>query len=476
MSQIDGQIKTVQVYNTATRSVQELRTQLPGQARVYCCGPTVYTYPHIGNLRAYIFEDLLMRVLRRAGYAVTHVMNITDVGHLVSDADEGEDKMVVAARREGKSSLAIAERYTQVFFEDCARLNIRRPDIVCKATDHIGDMIELIQRIEARGFTYVSGGNVYFDISKLPDYGKLAKLDLAALQAGARVEVDSNKRNPLDFALWFTKSKFENQELQWDSPWGRGYPGWHIECSAMAIKYLGEQFDIHCGGVDHIPVHHTNEIAQSEAATGKPWVPYWMHGEFLVSNAEKMSKSKGGFVTVSTIIENGVDPLALRFFCIAASYRSQLNFSWESLQNAASALRKLQDSVLELGDPRTVRPPPNWTERGANHLESFDQAVFNDLGVPKALATVWAVIGDKELSTDERLALLINFDQVLGLGIGEWRHAVLEIPAAVQKLAEQRLTARKEKNWGESDRLRAAIQEQGFQVEDSGGEQKLRKL
>lgn len=275
-------------YNTLSRKVELFKPLVSGQASVYCCGPTVYNFQHIGNLKTYICEDLLVRTLRLAGYQVKHVMNITDVGHLTSDADQGEDKMLVAMRREGKSSKEIAEFYTKCFFEDCAKLNINEPNVVCRATEHVKEMIVLTERILSNGFAYVSGGNVYFDVQKFEEYGRLAQLDLNKLKAGARIDVDSHKRNPLDFVLWFTKSKFIDQELQWDSPWGRGYPGWHIECSAMSMKHLGEQIDIHCGGVDHIPVHHTNEIAQSESATGKrPWVRHWFHSEFLVINEEK---------------------------------------------------------------------------------------------------------------------------------------------------------------------------------------------
>jgi cysteinyl-tRNA synthetase len=464
----------ITLFNTQSRQVEEFSPKTPDEVSVYCCGPTVYSYQHIGNLRTYIFEDVLIRMFRRAGYRVQHVMNITDVGHLVSDADEGEDKMLVAAKREGKTSLEIAEYYTQIFFQDCKKLNIQRPDTVCKATEHIQDMIALIQRLEQRGFTYTAGGNVYFDISKLPDYGKLAKLDLAALQAGARIEVDKHKRSPLDFALWFTKSKFENQELQWDSPWGRGYPGWHIECSAMSMRYLGENFDIHCGGIDHIPVHHTNEIAQSEGAIGKPWVKYWMHGEFLLLNADKMSKSKGGTLTVSTIEEHKLPAMSYRFFCLNAHYRSQLNFSWDNLTNAARAYEKLVDGVRALGDPSSVTTPNSWSANAIEYRKAFDAAVFNDLGTAKAMASVWGVLNDSSLAAAEKLALLIDFDDVLGFGLREVKPVEVTIPDEVSALLEQRARARQEKDWSESDRLRDAIASLGFTVEDKGNEQKLK--
>ncbi|HAL18945.1 MAG TPA: cysteine--tRNA ligase, partial [Spirochaetaceae bacterium] len=298
-----------------------------GVAKMYACGPTVYNYAHIGNLRTYIFEDVLKKTLKLSGCKVLHVMNITDVGHLTGDGDDGEDKIGKAARERKKSVQEIAEFYTKAFMNDIKELNIELPDVVCKASEHVGDMIELIRKLEKSGHTYVSNGNVYFSIDTIGDYGKLARLKLDELQSGKRVGIDSAKANPNDFVLWFTKSKFQNQAMKWDSPWGEGYPGWHIECSAMSMKYLGEQFDIHCGGVDAIPVHHTNEIAQSEAATGKKWVNYWLHGEFLLSEKGKMSKSSGEFTTLSSLKNAGIAPLAYRYFCLQSHYRKQLQFS-----------------------------------------------------------------------------------------------------------------------------------------------------
>ena len=342
--------EVVKVFNSLGRETQELKPLKKDHIGLYCCGPTVYNYQHIGNLRTYIFEDLLVRTLRYAGYKVNHVMNITDVGHLVSDADDGEDKMALASKREGKKSEEIASYYTDIFFKHCEMLNIEKPTIVCKATEHIAEMITLIKKLLEVGAAYQAGGNVYFDVSKDSDYGKLAGLDLEALQSGARIEVDSQKRNPQDFALWFTKSKFENQELQWDSPWGRGYPGWHIECSAMAEKYLGPEFDIHCGGIDHIPVHHTNEIAQSETASGKPFAHVWMHGGFLVVDKAKMSKSTGGFLTLDKINEEGLDPLAYRLFCLSGSYRKELSWSLDAVKSANTRLKKLRASLRAISN------------------------------------------------------------------------------------------------------------------------------
>lgn len=465
-------LKSIKLYNTLTRLTEELKPLEPGKVRLYCCGPTVYDYQHIGNMRTYIFEDVLAKTLRYAGYQLNHVMNITDVGHLVSDADEGEDKMSVAAKREKKSSLEIAAHYTKIFFDDCAKLNIQRPDIVCKATEHIAEMIALIKRLEGRGMTYIAGGNVYFDVSKLPDYGKLARLDLTKLQAGARIEVDRSKRNPLDFVLWFTKSKFENQELQWDSPWGRGYPGWHIECSAMSMKYLSDKFDIHCGGIDHIPVHHTNEIAQSEGATGAPWVTCWMHGEFLVTDKGKMSKSKGGFLTLSTLEKDGYEPLVYRFLCLSAHYRTQLAFSGDALDGARNSLKRLKSSVLELKKSAAGQSG----QPIAQLVEEFEGAMLNDLNAPKAMAAVWAVLDAKEASAADKLATLIKFDSVLSLGIESWQETALEVPPQVLELAQARVQARAQRNFAEADRLRAEITKLGFVVEDAGAGFKIKPV
>lgn len=459
-------ISQIKLFNTLTRSIEPFTPRVQGNIGIYCCGPTVYNFQHIGNLKTYIFEDVLVRTLRRAGYQVKHVMNITDVGHLVSDADDGEDKMLVAMRREKKKSHEIAQYYTDIFFDDCQKLNIKRPDIVCKATDHIQEMIELSKKIEANGYAYFSNGNLYFDVARFPEYGKLALLKLDTLQAGARIEVDEHKRSPQDFVLWFTKSKFENQELQWDSPWGKGYPGWHIECSAMAVKYLGEQFDIHCGGIDHIPVHHTNEIAQTEAATGKkPWVSVWMHSDFMVINKQKMSKSSGGFITLKDLIGDGVTPEAYRYFCLTASYRSQLNFSMDALSSAGDAVKKLRSVVIRLKS----EAGPEIKGAAIEHprLKDFNDALFNDLNTPQALAEVWNVVNSKEIDAVQKLSLLYSMDDILGLGINTWHEEGVEIPPDIANLLKQREDARKAKNWAESDRIRDQILSLGFIIEDS---------
>lgn len=463
----------ISLFNTLTRSVEPFKPITPGKVGLYCCGPTVYNFQHIGNMKTYIFEDVLVRTLRSFGYDVNHIMNITDVGHLVSDADEGEDKMMVAMKREGKKSYEIAEFYTKAFLADCDALNIKRPNTICRATDHIPEMIDLIKKLESRGMTYVSGGNVYYDVEKFSDYGKLAKLDLAQLKAGARIDVDSNKKSPFDFVLWFTKSKFENQELQWDSPWGRGYPGWHIECSAMAMKYLGDAFDIHCGGIDHVPVHHTNEIAQSEGATGKKWVNVWMHSEFILLNKEKMSKSKGGFLVLKDLKEQGFDAADYRYLCLTAHYRSQLNFSTEALEGAKASRNSLKQKIRNIAEGVDV------TNLKASSLDSaslseFCVAMAQDLNTPLAIAALRKLLDDETHSAKGRLESALGADAILGLNIKSWLIAD-EIPEEVQTLANLRIEARKNKDWKGSDELRDKIAALGFTVEDGKDGQKIKK-
>ncbi len=471
----------LRLYNTLGRTLQAFEPIQAGKVGFYGCGPTVYNFAHIGNLRAYMTHDTLVRALRWLGYEVTHVMNVTDVGHLSGDTDTGEDKMVKTAMERGKSVLEIAKYYTDAFFADTERLNIKRPTITCKATDHIPEMIAMIKRIEANGYTYSAGGNLYFDVSKFPAYGEMAMLKLDEQQAGSRVEVDVNKKNPQDFVLWFTKSKFEDQALQWDSPWGKGYPGWHIECSAMSMKYLGETIDIHAGGIDHINVHHTNEIAQSEAATGRKWVNFWMHNEFLVfGDGGKMSKSKGGFLTLKSLVDAGFDPLDYRYFLLGAHYRSQLAFSNDALESAKAARRSLTERVLALREKAT---PQGGTEpvlvdlgklslQPKARLDAFRTAIEEDLSTPRALAELWGVLKDQNVPAGEALAAAFTMDSVLGLGLSDLRREELplvstEFAEQVDSLIKERAEAKKEKNWAKADSVRDQIKALGVIVEDS---------
>ncbi|MDR2516679.1 MAG: cysteine--tRNA ligase [Spirochaetaceae bacterium] len=469
------------LYNTLGRNVEPFTPLEPGKAGFYGCGPTVYNYAHIGNLRAYVLHDVLVRVLQRSGFAVTHVMNITDVGHLSGDNDEGDDKMVKSAEERGKSVLDVADFYTKAFFADTERLNIRRPAVVCRATEHIADMIALVKRIEAAGFTYAAGGNLYFDVARFPRYGDLALLRPAALRAGARTGADGNKRNPQDFVLWFTKSKFENQALVWDSPWGRGYPGWHIECSAMSLKYLGEQFDIHAGGIDHIPVHHTNEIAQTEAATGKhPCVKYWVHNEFLVLDRGKMSKSAGNFLTLQSLVDSGYEPLDYRYFLLGGHYRSQLQFSFEALDGARNARRSLREKIRALAEARNANNGNanngNGTgrEKAAAWRASFNRALEDDLNTPRAMAELWGLLRDSEVSPAAALEAVFDMDGALGLGLAEaaaesGREGLARGEAAeIEALVAERSAAKMAKDFAKADAIRNLLRERGIMLEDGG--------
>ncbi len=463
----------LRLYNTLGRELQEFKPLEPGKVGFYGCGPTVYDYAHIGNLRAYVLHDTLVRSLRFLGYEVKHVMNITDVGHLSGDLDTGEDVMLKRAQERGKSPYEIAEFYTEAFFKDTGRLNVRRPDVVCKATEHVQEMIALIKRIEANGFTYQSGGNLYFDVTKFPKYGELALIKLEDLKAGARVEVDPNKRNPADFALWFTKSKFENQAMIWESPWGRGYPGWHIECSAMSMKYLGEQFDIHAGGIDHIPIHHTNEIAQSEAATGRKWVNYWLHNEFLITSSGKMAKSKGGFLTLQTLVDAGYHPLDYRYFLLGAHYRSQLQFSYEALDSAKASRRSLVDTIIALKEKLgTASPAASLGPKAKSYMEAFTAHLCQDLATPRAIAELWGLVRDNDLPPAEALAAANEMDGVLGLDLSKSERAASAtadpaLASEIDGLVAERVAAKQAKDWARADAIRAELKSKGVLLEDS---------
>ena len=458
---------SMKLYNTMDRKVEEFVPIEEGKVGMYCCGPTVYNYAHIGNLRTYIFEDILHRTLEEAGYRVKHVMNITDVGHLTGDGDDGEDKLGKRSRETGKSVWDIAAFYTDAFFADEKALNIKRPNVVCKATDHIQDMIALIKRLEEKGHTYTAGGNVYFSIDTIDDYGKLAGQKQEDKLSGARIAVDGNKRNPQDFVLWFTNSKFGEQAMMWDSPWGRGYPGWHIECSAMSMKYLGETFDIHCGGIDAIPVHHTNEIAQSEAATGHKWVNYWCHGEFLLNDKGKMSKSSGEFLTLPVLVGHGYNALDYRYFCLGGHYRTQLKFSYEALDHAKSARERLNSMVAEL--KAKAKPESIISEKAESYKDSFFAALFNDLRCPEALAVMWKMLKDNSITEGEKLSLLYSMDKVLGLDLDKVEAKKEEKVGGEEewKLVEERKQAKAEKNYQRADEIRKELEERGYIVKDT---------
>jgi cysteinyl-tRNA synthetase len=443
------------LYDNYTRSLRPFQPLKPGEVGLYTCGPTVYDYQHIGNFRTFIFEDVLKRVLEWNGYKVVHVMNITDVGHLVSDADEGEDKMEKGARRTGKSAWEIAKLYTDAFLDDMRALDIEPPTYLPRATEHIPEQIDFIADIERKGFTYRTSDGIYFDTSRQPDYGHLARLDKDGLEAGKRVEI-GEKKHPTDFALWKFSPPGEKRQMEWDSPWGLGFPGWHIECSAMAQKYLGDYFDIHCGGEDHISVHHTNEIAQTEARVGTRLANFWMHGYFLLESDAKMAKSAGEFLRLKALTDRGYDPLAYRYLCLTAHYRSQLNFTWEALDGAATALDRMR---------RGFRALPDGGAPDAGYVERFTAEVNDDLNVPRALALAWEVLrGD--LPPEARKATLAAFDRVFGLRLPEWQPREEAVPEAVQALAAARSAARAARDWVEADRLRGELQAAGWDVED----------
>jgi cysteinyl-tRNA synthetase len=459
--------KPLELYDNWERALRPFTPLVPGgPVGLYTCGPTVYDYQHIGNFRTFLFEDVLKRALVWNGYRVNHVMNITDVGHLTSDADTGEDKMEKGSRRTGKTAWEIAGLYTAAFLADMHALNIDDPSVLCKATDHIAEQIAFIADIERNGYAYRTSDGVYFDTAKLPDYGYLARLDVAGLEAGKRVEL-GEKRRLTDFALWKFSAPGEVRQMEWDSPWGRGFPGWHIECSAMAQKYLGDWFDIHCGGEDHIPVHHTNEIAQTEARLAShPEIPhrhrrlanFWLHGYFLLQNDAKMAKSAGEFLRLQSLTDRGYDPLAYRYLCLTAHYRGQLNFTWDALDAAATALDRMRHGFHALAQDPGAAPDAGLVER-------FGDDLNDDLNVPRALAVAWEVLrGD--LPGGVKRATLARFDDVLGLGLATWQPKVETAPPDVQALAEARFAARRGKQWAEADRLRGALHAAGWEMED----------
>jgi len=458
----------LKIYNTLTNSKEEFKPIKDNIVGLYTCGPTVYNYAHIGNLRTYIFEDILRRVLEYNGYRINHAMNITDVGHLVGDGDGGEDKLEIGAKRENKSPLEIAKFYEEKFFQDLKDLNILSPFSVAKATDTIKEQIEIIKILMDKGIAYQTSLAIYFDVTKFPEYGRLAgqKLSEKTTQAREEVYVDKGKKNRQDFALWFfLAGRYKNHILRWPSPWGEGFPGWHIECSAISRKLLGQPFDIHCGGVDHIGTHHTNEIAQSEAAFNVPLANYWLHGEFLVIDKKKMAKSEGTFVTLDNLKNKGFKPPQYRFLVLNTHYRRPLNFSWKAMETAKNGLEHLYNQVKKIG---RIKGKIN-----SGYKKKFLEKINDDLNIPQALAVVQDLLKSK-LSNKDKLATILDFDKVLGLKLAE-AIKEKEIPKEILELAEERLKMRQEKKWQEADKLRQKIKILGFEIEDTDEGYKIKK-
>jgi len=461
---------SIKFYNTLTKEKSEFKPLEGNTVRLYTCGPTVYKDATIGNMKSYIFMDTLRRVLKYNGYNLKHAMNITDVGHLVSDGDEGEDKMVKAAKEEKKTPLEIAAFYTEKFLKDFELLNIDKPEIVCKATEHINDMMKFVQNLLDNGYAYETSTAIYFDVSKLDNYGILSGIDLRNQKAGARVEIDEEKRNPYDFALWIKAP--ENHIMKWESPWGLCYPGWHIECSAMSNKYLGEQFDIHTGGIDLVPTHHENEIAQSKGAAGKIPAKFWMHCEFLLIDGGKMSKSLGNTYTVEDLYNRGFDPLAYKMLCFTSHYRNKLNFTWDGLASAQNSLIKIKEGYIKHKEGNDDIEEEELEAYKARFLE----AINDDLNIPVAMSVVWDIIKNPKKS-NKLAELLLDFDKVLGIKIEEPINTKKEdVPEDVLELVEKRKQARLEKNWALSDELRDIIKEKGYIVKDSKEGSTLEKI
>tara|TARA_Y100000310_G_C20677743_1_gene814075 strand:+ start:685 stop:2043 length:1359 start_codon:yes stop_codon:yes gene_type:complete len=451
----------LRLYNTLTRKKEEFKPIHKGNVRIYSCGPTVYSYQHIGNLRSYIFSDVLKRVLLYDEYKVKQVINVTDVGHLTSDADTGEDKIEIASKKEHKTAKEISNFYLKVFKEDFKKLNIAEPNIWSKATEHIKEQIDMIKILEKKGYTYETADGIYFDTSKFKNYAKLGRLNVKELIFGKRINV-GDKKHATDFALWkFSQGKKRQQEWRFKDK--MGFPGWHIECSAMSMKYLGKHFDIHTGGEDHIQVHHTNEIAQSEAATGKKFVNYWLHGGFLTSKGEKISKSKGGLYTVTELEKLGFKPLVYRYFVFSAHYKSQLSFSLENLKNSKNSYERLKNIVTEIKDDKKINK---------KYLEKFENSINDDLDMPKALSVLWELVRDEK--AEGKIRTIKQMDKVFGLDL--LKKEKLEIPVKVKELVKKREKLRKEKNWKDADEIREKIKKLGFYVDDTEGGGKIKKL
>jgi cysteinyl-tRNA synthetase len=461
---------SLKIYNTLSKKIEKFKPINKKEVKMYTCGPTVYWYQHIGNLRTYIFADLLKRTLIYSGYKVKQIVNITDVGHLTSNADSGEDKMEKASKKENKSAKEIADYYFSVFHKDIKKLNILEPSKWTKATEHIKEQIELIKKLENKGLTYTTTDGVYFNTSKIKDYGKLANLNIKELKAGKRIDL-GDKKNKTDFALWKFSKEDEKRQQEWNSPWGTGFPGWHIECSAMSMKYLGEHFDIHTGGQDHIPVHHTNEIAQSEGATGKKFVNYWLHGAFLLFNGEKVSKSSGGLYTIKELEALGYNPLHYRYLCLQTHYKKPLNFTLEALDASKNAYENIKRKIIEL---------KKHSLKGKSDLKeyeiSFNKAIYYDLNIPNALQIFHKVLDDIDINSKDKIKLLQKFDEILGLDIKKIKEEKTAIPKEIKLLAEERQRLRKNKEWEQADIFRNRIEERGFKVIDSQEDYKIEKL
>ncbi len=461
----------IKLTNTYTREKEVFKSIESGHVKIYTCGLTVYNYAHIGNLRAYVFSDVLKRMFLFNGYKVKHVMNITDVGHLSDDADSGEDKLEKGARREGKSVWEIARFFEEEFLKDLKNLNILIPVVLPRATEHIDDMIEIIEQIQSNGYTYRGGGNLYFDTSKAENYGKLGRLKLDEDKTISRVEKDPYKKHSFDFVLWFTRYKYKKHSMIWDSPWGEGFPGWHIECSAMSSKYLGKYFDIHTGGIDHIPVHHTNEIAQSEAAFGSKWVNYWLHSDFLViEDNEKMSKSKENFLRLTTLVENGFSPEDYRYYLLGAHYRKNLLFNFDSLESAKNAMKKLKNRIIDF-----LRINDQFQKDKYDlYANKFNYEINDDLNTPRALAVLWEVVGSEDISNKTKISLLKRYDEILGLKLLSVKED--KISDEILELKNERDIARKIKNWAKADEIRGILLKKGYEILDKSDGSELRKI
>lgn len=467
-------MKELYFYNTLGRKLEKFSPLNPNQVTLYSCGPTVYGTAHIGNMRAYVFADILNKTIKDAGFKTKHVMNITDVGHLTDDGDNGEDKMLVGMQREGLTAFQIAEKYTEIFFNDVKKLNVNFADVVCKATDYIKEQIELVKTLEDKGYTYITSDGVYFDTSKLENYGELGLLDIDGLRGGDRVDL-GEKKNKTDFALWKFSPKDEQRAMEWESPWGIGFPGWHAECSAMAMKHLGETIDIHTGGVDHVQIHHTNEIAQSECATGKKYVNYWLHCDHLGLKNDKMSKSKGTVVYVSSLEDLGIQALALRYLFLMSHYRKSMVYSTDIIKDAQTAFLRLNSKVIEINN--SIELNAELTPAYDSAVESITSSLYKDLNTAGALGAFRTALNNNALSNFEKSELVKRFDKVFGLSLGtEIEKDEEVIPAEIIALVEERTEYKVNKNWAESDRIRDLLKEKGYEVKDTAQGAEIHKL